>query len=357
MDINLHQYLKGFQQYWWLIPAIVLLSVGLGLAYSLSQTPLYEAKATLIVSSNQAIDDTGDFIDSFNTLARNTSVAITACEILESQTIQDQAALLLGIPVETVSLYRTGCVVLPDSTVLQLRVQGRSPELAADLANTIGAKGIIYISNLYEVVDLQLLDPAEADKTPVSPNHLTNVTLSAIIGLAGAVGFIVLRETLLQFWGYHSSSGSLSPSPVTNPTSPFTLAVITLKPMTDLHPDEHNQKSNNRIHKQLAEQVQKFIQQKSRVSDSVLYLEKKQFVILMPQTSKQEAVTFLTTFMDQLRAKTFTVPGTDVAVAYVGVGGIVESENNLLVWRSLLKRGQEAAQKAGRQGDWQIYVD
>ncbi len=356
MDINLHQYLKGFQQYWWLIPAIVLLSVGLGLAYSLSQTPLYEAKATLIVSSNQAIDDTGDFIDSFNTLARNTSVAITACEILESQTIQDQAALLLGIPVETVSLYRTGCVVLPDSTVLQLRVQGRSPELAADLANAIGTKGIVYISNLYEVVDLRLLDPAEADTTPVSPNHLTNVTLSAIIGLAGAVGFIVLRETLLQFWG-HYSSGSLPPSPPTNPASPFTLAVITLKPMTDLHPDEHSQKSNNRVQKQLAEQVQEFIQQKSRAGDSVLYLEKKQFVILMPQTNKQEAATFLTTFMDQLRTKTFTVPDADVAVTYVGVGGIVENKNNLLVWHSLLQRGQEAAKKAGRQGDWQIYGD
>lgn len=358
MEINWHQYLKGFQRYWWLLPAMALLSAGLGLVYSLSQTPLYEAKVTLIISSNQAIDDTGDFIDSFNTLARNTSIAITACEILESQTIQEQAALLLEVPAETAALYRTGCVVLPDSTVLQLRVQGRSPALAADLANAISAEGIVYVNDLYEIIDLQLLDLAEADNTPVSPDHLTNVILSAIIGLAGAVGFILLRETLLQLWGRDNTVPDSSwPAAAAGSARPCALAVITLRPATGSPPAELDKQNNNQLQAQLAKQVQAFVQQNSRAGDCVLYLEKKQFAILMPQTNKQEAASFLTSFLAQLRAKTFTVPEADVSVAYVGAGGIVEHENNLLTWRSLLKQGRAAARKAAAQGDWQIYVD
>ena len=134
-------------------------------------------------------------------LFRNTELTTTACEILESQVIREMAAQRLGIPITLATDYQVGCVVLPDSTILRVRVQGKSPELAADLANALGATGAVYINDLYEIIKLGLLESAEVDANPISPDHFTNVILSAFVGLVGAVGFIVVRETLLQLWG------------------------------------------------------------------------------------------------------------------------------------------------------------
>jgi len=207
MDIDFNQYKKAFQQYWWLIPAMTLISVGFGLAYSISQAPVYEADVSLVISP-KGIDDPRDLVDSLGTLSRSSGIPITACRILDSPAVRQKAAQSLVIPAEIANKYGTNCVVLPDSTVLQLRVEGESPVLAADYANAIGIHGAIYINELYDVLRLRTLSLAEADHTPISPDHATNIMLSGIIGLIGGIGFIVLRETLIQVWG------TFPPSPI-----------------------------------------------------------------------------------------------------------------------------------------------
>ena len=355
MDIKLSQYLKAFLRYWWLVVAMMLLSIGVGLAYSNSQTPLYEAKVVYVASPNLAITDTGDLINGLSTVVRNTELITTACEILESQIIREMAAQRLGIPITMSTDYRVGCVVLPDSTILQVTVQGESPELAADLANALGTTGAVYINDLYEIVKLSLLDSAEVDSEAIFPNHLTNITLSAIVGLAGAVGFIVLRETLLQFWGA-SDTAALAADADTKP-SELNLAVITLKPSITLMENNLSQRQKTDIQKQLAEQVMIFLQQHSRPSDALLYLGNKKFALLMLQTNGQEAVILLDELIDQLRAKTFTVTDTDLSVTYTGSVGIVENKSNMLMWQSLLNKCQQAAQAAAAQGEWCVHVD
>jgi capsular polysaccharide biosynthesis protein len=219
MDIQFSQYIKAFIRYWWLIVAIMLLSIGIGLAYSNSQTPIYEAQIAIVASPNLAISDTGDLINGLNAVARNTELTTTACGILESSSIRESVAQQLDIPLSLAIEYEVTCVVLPDSTILNVNVRGESPELAADLANGLGETGTVYVSELYEVIKLSLLDLAVVNLEPVSPDHFINAVLSAFIGFVAAVGFIALRETLIQVFGDSASDASEDDESITEADS------------------------------------------------------------------------------------------------------------------------------------------
>ena len=206
--MNPQQYLRTLRETWWLVAALVLISVGAGLWYSYAQTPVYEASATFVVNPGARIAQVDDLLYSIDTLAGRTSLATTFSNILKSRTILEAAVTVLGLPVTVLAEYNINSVVLPDSNVLLLQVQGPSAILAADLANTIGTAGLEYISGLQEVYELRRLDGAIVNPVPVSPNHPANIALSAAIGLLGSLGFIVLRQYLLQAGSEHQVAAS-----------------------------------------------------------------------------------------------------------------------------------------------------
>lgn len=192
-------YLRAFWQGWWILLAVMCLSTGAGLAYSYSQRPVYKAETTFI--ANPKMDaDSDELLDRIDILARRTGLVTNYCEILQSKLITDQAVAILNVPASAIEPYNISCVVLPDASVLQLEVEGPSPLLASDLANAIGAAGLSYLTNLYDIFELRQLDPATPPDQPDSPNHLTDLTLSAILGLVGGIGFIVLRQALLDYF-------------------------------------------------------------------------------------------------------------------------------------------------------------
>lgn len=167
------------------------MSLGVGVAYSYSQTPTYEATTSFVANPNFRIDNTRDAIDSIDTLAARSGVVATYCQVLQSASVFETAAQLLGLfPEDLAGVYRVSCVVLPDSSVLQVDVQGPSAQLTADLANAIGQAGLAYVGGLQEVYELHLLDEATVSTSPISPNHGLDIMLSGVLGLM--VGLIVL---------------------------------------------------------------------------------------------------------------------------------------------------------------------
>ena len=198
---QLQQYVRVLREVWWVIVAIVMVCTGVSLALSYSQTPIYETTATFVVNPSVRIAETDDLLSSIDTLADRTGLATTYSNILESRAIIDAAAATLGLLPEMLAGYDINAVVLSDSSVLMLQIQGPSPILAADLANAIGASGLEYIGNLQEIYELRTLDLAVVEPEPISPNHLVDVTLGVVIGLIGGVGFVVLRQFLIHAFG------------------------------------------------------------------------------------------------------------------------------------------------------------
>lgn len=198
--MNLQHYIQAFRQNWWVIPAFLCFSLGLGTAFSYSQTPEYQAVGTFLATPGVGLNDTNDLMNSIDSLARYSGLVTTYCEILESYTILEQAADFLKIPVELADDYDVTCVVRPDASVVELQIAGPSPHLAADLANAIGIVGLSYLSSLYQVFELRLLDTASPPDEPISPDYRFNTVASIIIGVIASVGFIVLRQTLIELF-------------------------------------------------------------------------------------------------------------------------------------------------------------
>lgn len=195
---QLQQYFRIIRDSWWIILAMILVSTGISVAYSYAQTPIYETTATFVVNPNVHITQTDEVLYSLDTLAGRTSLATTYANVLKSKVIIDQAATVLNVPPPMLENYTINAVVLPDSSVLSLQIQGPSPALIADLANAIGDIGVGYISNLQEIYELRRLDPAVIEAEPISPNHLVDITLGVMIGLIGGVAFAFLRQALAQ---------------------------------------------------------------------------------------------------------------------------------------------------------------
>ncbi|MFN8455463.1 MAG: Wzz/FepE/Etk N-terminal domain-containing protein [Anaerolineae bacterium] len=196
--MQIQQYVQLLREGWWIILATALISTGAGTAYSYSKETIYESSASFVVNPATRIAETYDLLYSIDTLAGRSGVATTYSNILDSRVIIQAAAASLGLPPESITPYEINTVVLPDSSVLMLRIQGPSPVLAADLANAIGTVSIEYISKLQAIYELRRLDLAVLHPDPISPDHPVDIALAGIVGLAGGIGFLFLRYFLAQ---------------------------------------------------------------------------------------------------------------------------------------------------------------
>jgi len=195
--MRFQDYARAFIQGWWIVVAVLFVGIGITFFYSYSRPEVYEAIAKYVASSSVQTTDPGDVINSLDTLAARSTVVTTYCEILRSKAMLDTGAASLGLsPLAIAEDYVVNCVVLPDSSVMLLSVQGPSPTLTSALANAIGAAGEAYVRSLQEVYTLKQLDAAAANPEPIRPNHLIDVTLGTILSLAGGAALVVLRELL-----------------------------------------------------------------------------------------------------------------------------------------------------------------
>jgi len=138
-------------------------------------------------------------IESLDTLASRSGLVTTYCEVLKSSLVRQQAVSSLGVPPELARSYRINCTVLPDSSVLQLRVQGPSPTLAVDLGNAIGQAGLEYVQGLQEIFELRFLDAASASPDPIAPDHKIDIGISAAVGLLAGIVVVVIRYIIQTY--------------------------------------------------------------------------------------------------------------------------------------------------------------
>ncbi len=220
--MEIREYLDILKRGWWVVVAMVLLITGIGVYYSYAQTPIYESTTNFVVNPTLRVNETGDVLYSLDTLASRTTLATTYANVLASRTTVEIAASLLGVSPLLMEDCVVSAVVLPDSSIIQLTVRGPSPELAADLANAIGKTGEQKVRNLQEIYELRLVDTAVPNYEPVSPNHPIDITLSIMVGIAGGLAFITLREILTQAFELPQTGATpASAQPAAIPGSPL----------------------------------------------------------------------------------------------------------------------------------------
>lgn len=196
--MKIQEYIQAFIQGWWIIVASLLVGTGVAFLYSYSQSDIYAASATYLVTSKVTSTDPRDLIESEDTLAARSSLVNTYCGILQSGTVLRAAALRLGLQDSSIQPYQVRCSVFPDSNIMQVEVRGPSPYLATDLANTAGSVGLDYVGQLQEVYRLQQLDRAVLDTDPIAPDHVVDLTMGVVISGLGGVALVLLRHGLVS---------------------------------------------------------------------------------------------------------------------------------------------------------------
>lgn len=192
-------YLQMFKRNWWLIALVALAALSIALAWSYRVQPVYRASSQYLVSPGPTLlgSRDQDLIDGIEALDRRSIIA-TYAEVMSSGRIQRDTAEIIGLAPGELENYTVSAVVLPESAVLELAVEGPDPAMVALLANSIGQRAIDVIRELYVIFDVSVLDEAVVPGAPIEPNPVRNAGLALVLGLALGTMLAFIREQTLS---------------------------------------------------------------------------------------------------------------------------------------------------------------
>lgn len=189
-------YLRMLQRSWWIVMVSVLAAMVIALITSYMTMPIYQTTARFIVSPNSTLITGGNnVLNSLATLDKR-SIITTYAEILNSSRIYQETTDLLKLSAADLANYTHTTVVLPDTNILELSVEGPNPSTVAALANSIGQRAVEYTQGFYQVYDLNLLDPATPPVVPIRPQPVRDTGIAIVLGLAVGVALALVRELL-----------------------------------------------------------------------------------------------------------------------------------------------------------------
>jgi capsular polysaccharide biosynthesis protein len=209
--MNLLMFMRVLERGWWIVVLALVMTVGGTAYFTFTQSPVYQAVATLVVGPKAEVFDPRTSVELLNNLDRRGIVA-TFARILSSRIVREHAEAQVGLTGGDTRPYQTNVRVLPDTNVLQVSVEGLDPARAQRLANAIANEASSRVREYYEVYQLKVLDPATRPTLPVAPEKERNLGIAVVFGLMLGVMLAFLAEYVRQ-WKRLPGGGVAPPSP------------------------------------------------------------------------------------------------------------------------------------------------
>jgi succinoglycan biosynthesis transport protein ExoP len=199
MDLDLRAYARLLRKRKWIIIFALIVCVALAAFYTARKTPKYEASATLFVGQPQitvAQLPTGLAVTNLSN-----QLLKSYAEIITSRSNALAAIADSGIPVSP-GVVRSGLTADPivGTLVLKLNYIGTDPSLAQQIVNAVADTFVAQINagnaGSKTAIPVRIIDRAVQPSAPISPNTTRNLTLAALLGLAGGVGLAFVIEHL-----------------------------------------------------------------------------------------------------------------------------------------------------------------
>lgn len=181
--MELRAYLRILASKWWIVLLTFLITYTMTLALTFIQKPLYQARATFVVTLGSPFRSDKDFASAVDILSRRTEIGTTYATVMNSRRIRRLAGDRLNLSEEQRADVAVSSRLLPGTNVLEITTQAHDPVLARDFTNAVGAVTVAYTRGLYETYNLEPLDQANLPDTPIRPNKPLNLVLGALIGL------------------------------------------------------------------------------------------------------------------------------------------------------------------------------
>lgn len=192
-ELDLQQLWQVLVKRWKLIVFLPLLAALFSALVSLFIiTPQYSASATLMVMRPaesaqilyQDIQVSRQLVETYREIARSRRVLLVAIA-------NNALPFEVGILREKVDV-----VALRNTEIITITANDSDPEMAAQIANGVTDAFMEEIIEIMQVENVNLVDPAVAPSSPISPRVPLNVAVALVVGLMVAVGLAFLYEYL-----------------------------------------------------------------------------------------------------------------------------------------------------------------
>jgi len=195
MEIKL--YFQILRRGWWIVLLTALAATAASLIVSYISQPVYHVSTSFIVIPNPELlsESSGILLESLATLDKPT-ISQTYAEIINSPRIYRETLGQLGYNEQALIDYTHSAVVLPDSNIIELVVEGPDRITIVTLANTIGERAINYVQSTYKIFAMAVLDPAVLPILPIRPQPLRDAGFALALGLGVGIALAFLNETL-----------------------------------------------------------------------------------------------------------------------------------------------------------------
>lgn len=190
--IDLREYVAIIKKKAWIIAAITAVTTFVSAFLSFFVlSPVYEAKTTLIVNTDQKNDDTITG-DEFNVTQR---LAVTYGEIIKSRTVLEPVIEKLGLDISYEDLSKMVTVSpVKDTQIINISVQDTNPLKAKDIANSIPEVFTKEVKRITKANSVEVIDKAVEPLSPIKPNKLMNVLIAFVLGIMIGLFVVFLIE-------------------------------------------------------------------------------------------------------------------------------------------------------------------
>ena len=198
--MNLQDFIKLIRNRWVTVVVTSLITILGAMAYTLLQTPQYQASTRLFVSTTSG-SSTSDLYNG-NRLSQERVLSYTLLvmgETLAQRTIDRLQLNMTAVGLKAKVTARSK----PDTVLIDVSVLDPSPVQARDIANALSDEFVVMARELETpsqgarpearvVVEQRASVPA----APVVPEKKRNLALSVILGVLAGIGLAVLRDRL-----------------------------------------------------------------------------------------------------------------------------------------------------------------
>jgi len=190
LEINIKDLLVLIIKKWWVIAVCIIICFSI--AYTWTNyfvDPIYSPSTTLYVGKDVSSEgiQTSDLnlglilIDDYREIAKS---KLVSNEVISELGLENISAHSLSKRIEVTQKN--------ESRVIQISVRDTDPQRAMVLTNKVAEVLKKKIVEIMQIENVQIIDKAEVDYTPLSPNKVLNYVIAVLLGFITGLGLIIL---------------------------------------------------------------------------------------------------------------------------------------------------------------------
>lgn len=194
--MTLEQFFAIILKRLWLIILVTILTGTVAGLYSwLVIRNMYQARTTIIVSSQNI--DTAQGQMTYTDYTLNIKLVNSYSVICKTNRVLDQVIEELGLPLTSRQLSSKIAVsAAKDTEIINIAVNDSNPARAQAIANSLTTVFQREVKGIMKMDNVQIIDEAPLPTSPISPNRPRNLMLGIMVGLMLGVGLAVLVDYL-----------------------------------------------------------------------------------------------------------------------------------------------------------------